>query len=205
MSSSKFNLSKIPVLHGQANYCKWSLEVKATAQLGGFWKAIVGDNTTISTDTSEINRIKQCEQKALGLITKTVSDVLKMELNNLQVTDTNVMGKLREPTAKELWDHLKGKFEKTDGVSAILDLAQLIQTKFTDDGALKTQLNTFQEVRSRCALNNIKFEDWQYAALILIALPETYKHITDSFLTTGATEDLKPSEVCARILETEIH
>ena len=108
MSSSEFDLSKIPVLYGQVNYCKWSLGVKATAQLGGFWKAIIGDNMTISTDTSEIYRIEQCEQKALGLITKTVSDVLKMELNVLQVTDTNIMGNLKEPTVKEVWDHCQG-------------------------------------------------------------------------------------------------
>jgi hypothetical protein len=39
--SKELNLGNIPVLQGQSNYREWSLEVRATTQLGGFWKAIV--------------------------------------------------------------------------------------------------------------------------------------------------------------------
>lgn len=204
MSSFELNIDEIPILRGQANYREWSLEIKATAKLGGFWKAILGTNTTTSTDASEIDKIEQREEKAIGLITKTVSGFLKVELHELRVADTSVTGRLRDPTAKELWDHLKGKFEKEDGISAILDLRQLTRTKFTDDGTLEAQLNTFQEVRSRCTRNGIKFEDWQYATLMLLALPENYSHIADSFLAAGAAKDLKSSEVHAKILKTKI-
>ena len=202
--SKDLNLGNIPVLQGQSNYREWSLEVRATAQLGGFWKAIIGTNTTTSSDEEVRDRYEQREQKAMGLIMKTVSGVLKVELHDLTITTTATPATTREPTSQEMWNHLKAKFEKKDGVSAILDLGLLTQTKLVDDGTLETQLNFLQDVRSRCALNDIKFEDWQYAALVLLALPDTYKHITDSFLTTGSAKDLKPADVRTKILETEI-
>ena len=204
MSNSELNLGKIPVLQSQSNYHKWSLEVKATTQLEGFWKAILGTNTTTSTDESKKDKVEQREMKAMGLMMKTVSGVLKVKLHKLQITDSSVSSGFRDPTAKDLWEHLKLKFEKKDGVSAILDLSQLTQSKLIDGGTLKTQLNTMQDVRSQCTLNDIKFEDWQYAALILLALPETYKHITNSFLTISIAKDPKLADVHAKILETEI-
>ena len=204
MSNSELNLSKIPILQSQSNYHEWSLEVKATAQLKGFWKAILGTNTTTSTDESEKDKVEQREMKAMGLMMKTILGVLKVELHKLQITDSSVTSGFRDPTVKDLWEHLKLKFEKKDGVSAILDLGQLTQSKLIDNGTLKTQLNAMQDVCSQCALNDIKFEDWQYVTLILLPLPKTYKHITDSFLTTGVAKDLKPADVCAKILETKI-
>ncbi|KAF9648212.1 hypothetical protein BDM02DRAFT_3115680 [Thelephora ganbajun] len=201
-SSTKPDLSSIPLLTGQSNYREWSLEVKSTAQLGGFWKAILGTNNTTSTESSEIDKFDQREEKAIGLIAKTVSSTLKVELSEYQVTDTNATGGKRDPTAKEMWEYLQSKFEKKSEVSAIIDLGLLTQTKLIDDGTLENQLNTMQDVRSRCALNEIKFEDWQYAALILLALPETYKHITDSFLATDSVKDLNPSDVRAKAQDT---
>jgi hypothetical protein len=202
--SKVLNLGNIPVLQGRSNYREWSLEVRATAQLGGFWKAIAGTNTTTSPDEEVRDKYEQREQKATGLIMKTVSGVLKVELHELTITTTTSPATTREPTSQEMWNHLKAKFEKNDGISAILDLRFLSQTKLVDDGTLETQLNHLQDIRSRCALNDIKFEDWRYAALILLALPDTYKHITDSFLATGPAEDLKPTDVRTKILETEI-
>ncbi|KAF9645617.1 hypothetical protein BDM02DRAFT_3119960, partial [Thelephora ganbajun] len=199
-SSTKPDLSSIPLLTGQSNYREWSLEVKSTAQLGGFWKAILGTNKTTSTDPSDLDKFDQREEKATGLITKTVSSTLKVELAEYQVSDSTTPdnGERKDPTAKQMWEYLQSKFEKKSGVSAIIDLGLLTHTKLVDDGTLENQLNTMQDVRSRCALNEIKFEDWQYAALILLALPETYKHITDSFLATDSVKNLKPSDVRAK-------
>jgi hypothetical protein len=196
---------KISPLQGQTDYRKWSLDVKATAQLGGFWKAVLGMNSTTSTEASEIDKIEQREQKAVGLITRTVAENLKVELDEYRVPDSS-SGTivLKEPTAQQLWEYLKTKFEKKDGVSALLDLKLLTETKLVDDGQLEAQLNNLQVIRSRCAMNDIRLEDWQYAAFILIKLPETYQHIADALLAKGSTKDLKPEDVRAKILETEI-
>ena len=150
MSSSEPNLSTIPVLHGQTNYREWSLEVKATAQLGGFWKAIVGTNTTTSTDPSEVDKIEQREQMAVGLIMKTVSRALKADLSELQITPTTSRTTPRDPTAKELWDYLKAKFEKKEGVSA-LNLGSLTQTKL--DPQVGYDLSLLADDNSRAPLN----------------------------------------------------
>ena len=202
--SSELNLSKIPVLHGQTSYREWALELRFTAQCTGCWKAILGSNTTTSSDAAEIDKVDQREFKAIGIIGKTVSSVLKVELDEYRIKDDTAKPPTsKEPTAKELWNYLKEKFEKKDGVSALLDLSLITRAKLVDDGTLEAQLNKFQDIRSRCAMNDIKFEDWQYAALILLALPAPYQRVSDAFLLTGTAKDLKSDAVRAKILETE--
>ena len=50
---------------------------------------------------------------AVGLIIKTVSRDLKIELVELQVTDNSTSSpNFRDPTAADLWQHLKSKFEQ---------------------------------------------------------------------------------------------
>jgi len=110
----------------------------------------------------------------------------------------------KDPTTQDLHTYLKDRFEKKDGVSAILDLGLLVETKFVDDGTIEAQLDKLQDIRSRCALNEITMPDWQYAAHILLKLPSNYQHVKDVFLTTGTLKDLKVAEVRARIIETEI-
>ena len=112
---------------------------------------------------------------------------------------------MKDPNTKQLFDYLKLKFKKQSGVSTILDLATLTQTKFLDNGTLETQLNSLQELCSHCTLNKIVLKDWQFTAFILIGLPESYNHIKDSFLITGDITALKPADVCACIIKTEIH
>ena len=178
--SSNLDLSRIGNLTNQSNYTDWALEVEATAHLGGFWKAYQGLNKTTSTtpDATETDRVETREEKAVGLLLKTVSPNLRVELKALTAPQSG-------PVSQQYWDHLKGKYEKQDGASSLLDFAALVETKLVDDGTLEAQLNALEATRSRCALNKIKLEDWQYAALLLLHLPENYKHISDSFLTNN--------------------
>ena len=62
----------------------------------------------------------------------------------------------------------QGKFEKRDGASAIIDFGRLTRAKFADDGTIEEKLTAFQDLRSRWALNDFRFEDWQYAVLTLL-------------------------------------
>jgi len=75
MSSDKINLSRIATLTNQTNYADWALEIEATARLGNFWKAYSGGNKPSSTtpDAAEVDRVETREEKAIGLILKTVS------------------------------------------------------------------------------------------------------------------------------------
>ena len=197
--SSNLDLSRIGNLTNQSNYADWALEVEATARLGGFWKAYSGNNKTTSTtpDATETDRVETREEKAVGLLLKTVSPNLRVELKALTASQT-------VPVSQQYWDHLKGKYEKQDGASSLLDFAALVETKLVDDGTLEAQLNALEATRSRCVLNKIKLEDWQYAALLLLHLPENYKHISDSFLTNNDIDKLVPATVTAKIIETEI-
>ena len=204
------SIGKVPVLTGHSNYREWALDVKATARIGGLYKSLLGTDKAITTEPKDVGiaALETREEKAIGLITKTISAVLKVELDEYQVLQTTTSGTttttaLGDPTANNLWAYLKNKFEKVDGVSAIIDFGSLTRARLVDDGTLEAQLNILQDLRSRCALNDFKYEDWQFAALLLLALPESYSHIKDSFLTTSTPKTLKPDDIRARILETE--
>ena len=71
---------------------------------------------------------------------KTCSSTLHIKLKSLTTTTTG------KPTAQELWDHLKGKFEKQSGISTTLDVAQLVQFQFINDGSIESQLNHYLEL-----------------------------------------------------------
>jgi len=196
---------------GQSNYREWSIEVKATARFTGTWQAIQGtDKAVVSTDATDVAALATREEKAIGLIFRTVSSHLKLELDELRITPATASTSTsttaaapREATASELWTHLKTKFEKKDGVSAIIDYGRLTRTKLVDDGTLEEQLNALQDLRSRCALNDFKYEDWQFAALILLALPDSYDNVKEHFLTTADPKNLNSDDIRARILEKQ--
>lgn len=200
-------ISKVPTLTGQANYREWSLEIKAAARCGMVWKTIQGTDKPVNDkDADSVAAHEGREEKAIGLLTGTVSSVLKIELDELRipVPGANNTVTEREATAAELWKHLQTKFEKKDGVSAIIDFGHLSRATLVDDGTLEEQLNTLQELRSRCALNGFSFEDWQYAAILLLALPDSYENVKEHFLITDDPKKLKSDDIRARILERQL-
>jgi hypothetical protein len=195
-------IGKVPVLTGQSNYREWQIEVKATARLANVWKAITGtDKPVVATEAADVAAFEAREEKAIGLITRTVSSHLKLELDEYRVKDSQNAD--QEANSKEMWAYLQTKFEKKDGISAIIDYGRLTRAKLVDDGTLEEQLNALQELRSRCALNDFKYADWQFAALILLALPDSFDNIKDHFLTTSTPKNLKPDDIRARILEKQ--
>ena len=207
-------ITKVPVLTGHADYCAWSIEVKSTAYLASLWKAIQGTNVALSSSDTDKAALDTRLERAIGLITKTVSPTLKVELFSLEtavpaITSTSNLittttpATTRSATASEMWVHLQKKFEKVDGISALLDFQAINHAKLVDDGTLDVQLDAFQDLRSRCALHGFIYDDWQFAALILIALPKSYHHVKESFLTTSTPQKLMAAEVCSRILDTE--
>ena len=188
------SISKVLSLMGQANYREWALEIKAIAHFVNVWKAMQGTDKAISTEAVDKAALEAREEKALSLITQTVSSHLKIELDEYRVIPPSGTTP-REATAAEMWTYLKTKFEKKDGVSAIIDWGYLTHTKLVDDGTLKEQLNSFQQLRSRCALNGFKYEDWQYATLLLLTLSDSYKSIKEHFLTTDNPKKLNPDDI----------
>ena len=81
---------------------------------------------------------------------KTVSITLKEELTNLAVEDPNLKTAPKaikdKLSAEDLWVYLKKKFEKKDGISAVLDLAKLCQVNFINNGNIEAQLNEYQDM-----------------------------------------------------------
>jgi len=200
------------ILTGKSNYQRWTWSVEGTARMGLFWSAYDGTNTPADTTAAQQEACTQREMKALGLIMKTVDSNIALEIQSMpDATDSVLDAKnntttttKRRPNTKEIWDHLKSRYQKVDPVSSLYDYRQLLRAVLIDDGTLEAQLNQLIQIRSRCALNGLKLEDHQFAAIILISLPETYSHIADSLLATSKIEDLTVEGVQAKILETEV-
>jgi len=202
-------LSSIPVLQGKENYREWNLSLKGVTWYGEFWPHYItpailapkkeADSTEIKTDPTVYADLTTRKHKAKGVLLMTVSMTIKLDLDAYRDEDEPA----KEPSAYQLYEYLKGKFATRDGVSALLDFNKLQRSNFVDDGTLEAQLNRYHELWAACAINKFVIPDWQYAAMILLALPESYSHLQDTFLTAGKVEDLKPDEVRAKILETE--
>ena len=116
------DLSKVPILPRQSNYAAWSLETQGVAMLGGFWDAFTGENDTILQDPAIDAATKRAcnivEQKAHGLIIKTISQVLRQEIHDYKVVTTaatsNTAAVTRTAKAKDLWKYLESKFKVKD-------------------------------------------------------------------------------------------
>ena len=216
---NKSQLSSVPLLSGKQNYRAWALAIKGAAMWGGLWQHFVDPNilesikpepdaqATTSAETTEPAKpaattsaeIQKLEMKAVGALIMTTVPIIQMELDSLKPNPDE-----KTIFTWDMWQHLKSKYETRDGVSALLDYKKFIHTTLSDDGTLEDQLNRHYELCSSCATNDFTVLDWQYAALILLALPDSYSHIQETFLTIGLVKDLKPDEVRARIVETEI-
>ena len=175
--------------------------------LGGFHGPLIGDNTTTSSEASEIDKIKQREQKAKGLILSTVSQVLKRELHGLSNTTTSGSSSKTTPaTAQQMWDHLKSKFKEKTARMLFLDIEKLLRSDLVDDGTMEAQLNKLSEIRSTCAFNDFELQDCQFISIILYALPERYRNVVDRVLHSAAEIDIKKlsiDDVKAQILDQE--
>ena len=86
MSSSAAtpDIGRIPVLSCQDQYAEWAIQVEASVGLAGVWDAFDGTNDTYLADpTIDLPTKRACsiiEQKARGLILKTISTLLNNKL-----------------------------------------------------------------------------------------------------------------------------
>ena len=134
----KTSLSSIPQLTGKENYWEWALAIKGVAFWGSFWPHyqlpnLMAKSETPADDEAELGKL---EMKAQGALFMSVSMVIKLDLDSLKNP------KPEEPiNAYIMWEHLKGKYETRDGISALLDFKKLLHASLTDDGTHEDQLN----------------------------------------------------------------
>ena len=146
---------------------------------------MIGEDTAVSESAEHKHDLKKHAHRVCGMITGSVSESLLVELDELKgdkMTETTGTGEdqvtttyFAEPTAEQLWNYLKGRFQKKDGTSAILDFQQMVSTRFHGDNTLENQLSAIQVLRSRCALNDFDLTNWQYATILLLTLPSTVR------------------------------
>ena len=73
-------IAKIPVLKGQPDYREWAIEVQCLARSLFLWDTIMDKDDATDKDAH------MREEKAIGLLTQTLSTHLKMEVLNLPTT-----------------------------------------------------------------------------------------------------------------------
>ena len=143
MSDIAKQIEHIPFLTGQANYAEWSIAVENAALLGNCWDQFTGEDDPLNESVAEKAKFRSRYNKAKGLIHSTVSNsimtevralppilVVKIEATNTTEAETTQ----HEQTPHEKWEFLKAKYQKKDGISAIIDWGQLVKTKFINDG-----------------------------------------------------------------------
>ena len=178
----------ITILTRRSNYQRWAWSIKGTARFGGFWVAYGGMTGVTLTDAQKESN----ENKALSLIMKTINPNITLKIQSTpDIINTTVNpNTTHSPNAKDIWIHLKSQYQNTDSISSLYDYQQLHRTTLIDDGPLEDQLNHLIQLRSHCAMNGLKLKNYQFTAMILIALPESYSHITNTLLANGKMEDL---------------
>ena len=205
-------LSTVPILTGKESYKAWSDAIKGVAYFNGFWEHFtistivrdVDETHVPATDTTPAHTdrkvvwtndkdLKKLDMKAQGAILLTVSSTIKLDIDALH-----------EPTAYDMWQALKSKYQTRDGVSALLDYKRFMHAELVDDGTMEAQLGRLHELRARCALNGHVMEDWQYCLKVLTALPDSYSIVQDSLLTNIEVKQLDIAVVCSKIIETEL-
>ena len=103
-----------------------------------------------------------------------------------------------------MWKYLQHKFEKKDGINAVVDLGNFTRLTLSDDETMEVQLAARATQRSRLAINSFKFDDYVVASFILLALPPSFESIKTHFL--DGLEDPKTlnlDTVTARIIERD--
>jgi len=105
------------------------------------------------------------------------------ELADLTKTITN-------RTAKQLWEYLKTKYSKKEGIT-FYEFGTLFHCNLVNDGTLKQQINKLSDMHSICVMNKFNLKDWQFLVLVLHALPPSYQHIPDNILVAGKIKDLR--------------
>ena len=108
---------------------------------------MISEDTAVSESAEHKRDLKKRARRARSMITGSVSDSLLVELDELkgnEVTEMTGTGNdevtrtyFAEPTADQLWSHLKEHFQKKDGTSAILDFQQMVSTRFHGDDTLE--------------------------------------------------------------------
>ena len=202
MSDGFATLARIPVLQGTTNYSDWAMEVESSAQLGKFWRAIMGNNSPFDASAAAADSAANREEAALGLIKKTVIKTIALELREFQ-DPADTAKSIKDGTAKQLWDYLEIKYSKKEGITSFYEFGALFRCNLVDDGTLEQQINKMSDMRSICTMNDFEFKDWQFATLILHALPPSYRHIPDNILASTKIKDIKFADICAKILEAE--
>ena len=145
-SSSNSQFSRLPILTGSKDYALWSLAIKNQARLLDIWSIYNGTRlvptapaaTASAEDKKEykddLKQWNQDSEKAIGLLGRTVSNDLSTVLDEYTVTPPGSTTAVAAG-AKDQWDLLKSRFEKRDGISAVIDWGNLINTRLVDDGS----------------------------------------------------------------------
>jgi len=103
-----------------------------------------------------------------------------------------------------MWSYLKPKFEKKDGINAIIDFGNLTWLTLSNADPMEGQLAVLGTQRTRLALNGFKLDNHVYATLILLALPPSFESIKTHFLDgLEKADDIKLDTVTARVIEKD--
>ena len=135
MSTSESQFPKLPILSAAKDYNRWYLAIKAYAKMANLWRIYSGDvklpktEDGVEPNSDAVERWHILNDKAVGLILRTTSEDIQVQIESLHTT---VEGVKIDATAHEVWQHLAGKYELKDGINAVIDFRNLTRLTLSD-------------------------------------------------------------------------
>jgi len=221
--TSSAGFAQLPILSTAADYTKWAMAIRAHALLTDCWPHVSGEGEYPQAETDATSDQKaeykaamkewdKFNNRGMGLILRTTSEDLQLQLSELKqqikaTGDVDNKGDVIDTVkanANTYWEYLKDRFEKKDGINAIINFGNLTRATLSDANPMETQIANLVTQRSRLATNGFKLEDHVFAAIILLALPSSFESIQTHFLDgLDDPTSLSPTTVIARIIEKD--
>ena len=121
------------------------MEIKATTQLGKFWRAFTSQNSPVDDTTTAKENAMNHEEATLGLIRKTVIKTIARDLNSF--ADPKDSSKtIKNGTAQQLWDYLEHQYSMKEGITLFHEFGALFRSELVDNGTLETQINKLSDM-----------------------------------------------------------
>jgi len=203
--SEAVSVPKIDVqLEGNTNYRRWALVVKGTLVVMGLWYAVIkpkpspqtgavavpGGTTTGTLNQKEIEDWDEANDSAAAVISMSCGETAVNLLN-------------QSWTAKNMWDTLHTAYSKVSAMEAFVDLRNLYRAQLDVTTPLLTQINLLTNTRDRIIAAGLSISSQNFALILLLALPDTWSHLSSAILAMTDLTKLDPGVVRARILDEE--
>ena len=158
-------LSQMDRFKGQ-NFAHWKFRVKLHLQKLKAWEVV---DSSLGPSFTNKGKLDEEEQKAVTSWTE--KDVIAKETIVMCIADSHLAEVQDFRTAKEMWEALLGRYEKSTTASKTFILRELMNIKMEEGGSVGQHLNKVADLASKLAALQAPLNDNYIVAILLNSLP----------------------------------